>query len=139
MQALWRVTKLGLKMALLLTLGTAVPACGGAEFVRKSTPPGQALIYVYRPSNMLGAFVNGAVTLTGPGGFQRSFPLRREDVDGVSRQFCDSHRGARLPRFWRSFGESHAVPSGGASASSDSLPSSWSSSHWARRRSPSVS
>ena len=37
---------------------------------------------------------------------------------------CDAHRGARLPRFWRSFGESHAVPSGGASASSDSSPSS---------------
>jgi hypothetical protein len=35
----------------------------------------------------------------------------------------DGHSRARLPRFWRSFGETHAGPAVGGSASSDYSPS----------------
>jgi hypothetical protein len=62
--------------ALVATL--TVSGCATAEFARKPTAPGRGLIYVYRPSNMLGAFISGAVVLNGPGGFSRSFPLRND-------------------------------------------------------------
>ena len=70
------MTNLGIRCALLLAISVAASACGTAEFTRKPTAPGQALIYVYRQSHMLGGMINGAVTLTGPNGFNRSFPLR---------------------------------------------------------------
>ena len=61
----------------------------------------------------------------------------REHVDRVRRQLVDAHEGARLPRFWRPFGETHAGPAAGGSASSDFSPSSSSSGCWAWLRSPS--
>jgi hypothetical protein len=60
---------------LLLSLG--VSACGSTALVLKPTAPGQGLIYVYRPGNMLGAFVNGTATILGPG-VARTFPLRND-------------------------------------------------------------
>ena len=61
-----------------------------------------------------------------------------QDVDGVAGELFDGHSRARLPRFWRSFGETHGGRVVGGSASSDSSPSSSFSGFWARRRSPSV-
>jgi hypothetical protein len=69
---------LGLKLAILFTLGAGMSACGTAEFARKPTQAGQGLIYVYRPSNMLGAMINGAATISGGNGFTRTFPLRND-------------------------------------------------------------